>query len=289
MQDAEQPLIDAMKKVGAGDFEGATIRAADQSGVLAHNFNQMVEGLRERDKIRDTFGRYMTQQVSDAILKGEVKLGGERRHLTILRADLPEFESLAMTMGAEALVALLNRYFAAIVAAVMEHDGVVDKFVGGDLLVIYGAPVKDPKHAEKAVRTALDMRARMTAFNQAEKSISGKTLHACVGIDTGPTVTGNIGCEARMEYTVIGRPVVVAERLAQLAANSDADILLSEETAQEARGTFALKPLPQPVDFGSGYVRRAYSVIGLGGRWRSLPDRVLGFFRLPPRYNRFRA
>ena len=264
MAEDEQPLIDAMKKVGAGDFEGANLVAADQSGRLAYAFNAMVDGLKERDRIRDTFGRYMTQQVSDAILKGDVKLGGEQRHLTILRADLPEFESLAMTMGAEALVALLNRYFAAIVAAVMEHDGVVDKFVGGDLLVIYGAPVKDPKHAEKAVRTALDMRARMTAFNQAEKSISGKTLHACVGIDTGPTVTGNIGCEARMEYT-------------------------SEETAQEARGTFALKPLPQPVDFGSGYVRRAYSVIGLGGRWRSLPDRVLGFFRLPPRYNRFRA
>src|SRR5581483_10862171 len=198
-------LVRACQMVARGEFgERVEVKARDETGVLAHTFNQMIDGLKERDRIRDTFGRYMTQQVSDAILKGDVKLGGETRELTLFMSDIRSFTTLSESMKPEDLVAFLNRYFSAMIDCVMAHDGVVDKFMGDAILVVYGAPVRDPEHPVKAVLTALDMRAKLLEFNQQLIEEGQNPIRIGIGVNTGPAVTGNIGSEVRMEYTVIG-------------------------------------------------------------------------------------
>ncbi|HEX6511892.1 MAG TPA: adenylate/guanylate cyclase domain-containing protein, partial [Chloroflexota bacterium] len=234
-------LVEACRIVASGDLEHKVeVNTADETGVLAHNFNQMVDGLKERDKIRDTFGRYMTQQVSDAILKGDVKLGGETRELTMLMSDIRSFTTLSETMEPEKLVGFLNRYFSHMVGCVTAHDGVVDKFMGDAILVVYGAPVADPEHPIKAVLTALDMRERLVMFNDELISEGHLPIRIGIGVNTGEAVTGNIGSEAKVEYTVIGDTVNATQRTEDLTKEFKTDILVSETTAAKLDGRFIL-------------------------------------------------
>ena len=234
-------LVQACRAVAHGDLEHqVNVKAKDETGVLAHNFNQMIEGLKERDKIRDTFGRYMTQQVSDAILKGDVKLGGETRELTMLMSDIRGFTTLSETMTPEDLVAFLNRYFTEMIECVMAHDGVVDKFMGDAILVVYGAPVTDPEHPMKAVLTALDMRQKLVKFNEELIAEGHVPIRIGIGVNTGEAVTGNIGSEVRMEYTVIGDTVNATQRTEDLTKEFKTDILVSDSTMARLDGRFIL-------------------------------------------------
>ncbi len=234
-------LVRACQMVARGEFgERVEVKARDETGVLAHTFNQMIDGLKERDRIRDTFGRYMTQQVSDAILKGDVKLGGETRELTLFMSDIRSFTTLSESMKPEDLVAFLNRYFSAMIDCVMAHDGVVDKFMGDAILVVYGAPVRDPEHPVKAVLTALDMRAKLLEFNQQLIEEGQNPIRIGIGVNTGPAVTGNIGSEVRMEYTVIGDAVNSTQRTEDLTKEFKTDILVSDATMERLDIRFIL-------------------------------------------------
>jgi len=207
----------------------------DESGELAQTFNLMMDGLRERDLIPATFGRYMTQQVSDAILRGDVKLGGERRAVTILIAEVREYESLAETLEPEQLVEIVNRYLEAAVECVVANDGVIDRFDHGGrgMTVIFGSPVKDEHHAAKAVACGIQLRQRMRIFEDSEPAI-----HMDIGVATGPVVAGNIGSAARMEYTALGGAVVRAEQLKDQARGTSAQLLVSPATAEAAGNVF---------------------------------------------------
>ncbi|HLQ32961.1 MAG TPA: adenylate/guanylate cyclase domain-containing protein [Chloroflexota bacterium] len=234
-------LVDACRKVAHGQFDQKVdIKTVDETGVLAQSFNQMIDGLKERDKIKDTFGRYMTQQVSDAILKGDVKLGGETRELTMLMSDIRSFTTLSETMHPEDLVGFLNRYFSKMIDCVMTHDGVVDKFMGDAILVVYGAPVMDPTHPMKAVLTALDMRQALIEFNDELGAEGHPPIRIGIGTNTGSAVTGNIGSEVRMEYTVIGDTVNATQRTEDLTKEYKTDILINETTAARLDGRFIL-------------------------------------------------
>ena len=257
-------LVAACRKVGQGDLETEVeVKTKDETGVLAHNFNVMIAGLRERDKIRDTFGRYMTQQVSDAILKGDVKLGGETRELTLLMSDIRSFTTLSETMKPEDLVAFLNRYFKKMIDCVMAHDGVVDKFMGDAILVTYGAPVRDPEHPIKAVLTALDMRERMEEFNDELVAEGHAPIRIGIGANTGNAVTGNIGSEVRMEYTVIGDAVNATQRTEDLTKDVKTDILITDTTAARLDGRFILGEPVRIVLRGRTQETLIYPVIGL--------------------------
>jgi class 3 adenylate cyclase len=257
-------LVQACRAVAHGDLEHqVNVKAKDETGVLAHNFNQMIEGLKERDKIRDTFGRYMTQQVSDAILKGDVKLGGETRELTMLMSDIRGFTTLSETMTPEDLVAFLNRYFTEMIECVMAHDGVVDKFMGDAILVVYGAPVTDPEHPIKAVLTALDMRQKLVRFNEELISEGHVPIRIGIGVNTGEAVTGNIGSEVRMEYTVIGDTVNATQRTEDLTKEFKTDILVSDSTMARLDGRFILGEPHHITLRGRSAESLIYPVIGL--------------------------
>lgn len=257
-------LVQACQSVAKGNLQTEVdVTTKDETGVLAHNFNQMIAGLRERDKIRDTFGRYMTQQVSDAILKGDVKLGGETRDLTLMMSDIRGFTTLSEAMSPEMLVNFLNRYFSVMIDCIIRHDGVVDKFMGDAILVTYGAPVRDPEHPIKAVLTALDMREKMVMFNEELISEGFRPIRIGIGANTGVAVTGNIGSESRMEYTVIGDTVNATQRTEDLTKEFKTDILISDATAARLDGRFILGEPFRITLRGRTQESLIYPVIGL--------------------------
>ena len=134
----------------------------------------MVEGLKERDRLRETFGRYVTRQVADHLMKGgHQNLGGELVPVTVLFSDIRSFTSISETMEPRALLDFLNEYFSGMVESVMQHHGVVDKFIGDAIMAVFGAPVPHPDDPLHAVKAALEMRARLQEDQRASSRRAG--------------------------------------------------------------------------------------------------------------------
>ena len=145
------------------------MHTGDELEALASGFNTMVDGLKERDKLRTTFGKYMTASVIEHLLAGKVALGGESLKVTILFTDIRSFTTISEKMDPQQLVGLLNEYFTEMVGIVMEEDGVVDKYIGDAIMAVFGAPVPKPDDAVNAVRAAVRMRTRPAAPQHAPR------------------------------------------------------------------------------------------------------------------------
>ncbi|MBK8966870.1 MAG: adenylate/guanylate cyclase domain-containing protein [Saprospiraceae bacterium] len=228
-------LLDEINKVRAGDFSTqAAVLTGDEIGVLTQEFNGMVVGLKERELIRDTFGKYVTRDVADAILNKKVNVAGEVRQCTVLVTDIANYTTIAEDLTPQEVIEMLNEYFSVLVTIVQEHNGVVNKFIGDAIFAIFNVPLDDPDHAVHAIRAAL-------AIEQASITRTfgkNRRLHTRIGINTGVVVAGNIGSAERMEYTVIGDEVNIAARLEQLNKDYDTHILLGENTYEMAKNQF---------------------------------------------------
>jgi adenylate cyclase len=203
----------------------------------------MVAGLEERDHIRDTFGKYVSRQVADQILKGKVDLGGEIVPVTILFSDIRDFTAISEKMEPRALLGLLNEYFTGMVESVLSNHGVVDKFLGDGMMAVFGAPTPDPDDPVRAVRAALQMRERLVVLNERLRKDGLRELRIGIGIHSGPVVAGNIGHVDRKEYTVIGDSVNLTARLEALTKELSADIVLSADTYAAVRDSVEAEAL----------------------------------------------
>ena len=210
----------AVDKVAGGDLD-VTVKVDDASevGRLQAGFNAMVEGLRERERLRDMFGRQVGEDVAREAMERGVELGGQQRTISALFVDVVGSTELASREEPEHVVELLNRFFGTVVKTVEEHGGFVNKFEGDAALCIFGAPVEQEDHAARALAAARALRERLDSASD--------ELQAAIGVSCGRAVAGNIGTEERFEYTVIGDPVNEAARLTELAKEKPGRLLAS--------------------------------------------------------------
>jgi adenylate cyclase len=200
----------ALSAIAGGDLS-AEVEVDDgtELGELQAGFNLMVDGLRERDRVRDLFGRHVGESVATAALESRPRLGGEERYVAVLFVDLVGSTAMAATRPAAEVVDLLNRFFAVVVEEVEGHGGLVNKFIGDAVMAIFGAPTPLPDPSGHALGAARRLMERMAA------EVPECELGAAVA--AGVAVAGNVGARERFEYTVIGDPVNEAARLGELA------------------------------------------------------------------------
>ncbi len=199
----------------------------------------------EKHFLRDTISRYVSPHVCEEILKNPqlLQLGGKRQRVTVLFADIWGFTSLSEKLPPETVVDMLNRFFSAMVDIVFEHDGTLDKFIGDNIMAVFGTPLEIQAPALKAARCALAMQRRLAEMRQQ----SCQFHRMGIGINTGEVIAGNIGSQRHMDFTVIGDVVNIAARLESLTRELDAQILIGPETYEELKPYFHIEPCPSVI------------------------------------------
>jgi adenylate cyclase len=235
----------AMREVERGNLEArCPVVTNDEIGAAAEGFNRMVGGLKEREFLKETFGKYVSREIRDEILAGRIALEGQARDVTILFADLRDFTPWVAATSPREVVRDLNAYFTEMEGAIREHGGLVLQFIGDEIEAAFGAPIADAAHAEQAVRAALDMRRRLAAWNAERERTGQRPLRHGIGIHTGQVLAGNIGSAERLSYALVGDPVNLASRIQNLNKEFGSDILVSGDTRRRLGDQFDLLPLP---------------------------------------------
>jgi adenylate cyclase len=225
-------LVIGMREVLKGNLHyRSRIDREDEIGFLARSFNEMVDGLEEREHIKDTFGRFVSRDVAEAVLAGRVPLEGERRDVSILFQDIRGFTALSQDLDPATLLRVLNRFFTEVVSAVEAEGGVVKQFTGDGVMALFGAPQAREDHPERAVRAALGIVSRLAELNVLLIGQALPPLAIGIGIHTGDVIAGLIGPDERVEYGVVGEVVNLASRVETLTKDVTATILVSREIA----------------------------------------------------------
>ncbi len=234
-------IINATAAVARGNYNTLIdLPRKDEFGLMGQHFNSMVAGLKDREFIRETFGRYVSPEVANAVLNTDKmpQLGGEERVVSVLFSDLRGYSTLAERLPPVAVVEMMNQYLTEMHALIDKYHGCVIEFMGDAILAVFGAPYYQPDHSENALRCAMEMRDHLVELNEKwshsglARYWKGKELDrwgARIGIHTGPVVAGNVGSPTRFKYTVIGDTVNVASRLETLNKELNTDILLSDD------------------------------------------------------------
>lgn len=217
----------ALAHVEDGDFDcEVVVFDGTELGELQRGFNSMVHGLRERERVRDLFGRHVGREVAAAAEQQRPRLGGEERHVAVIFVDIIGSTQLVTGRPATEVVEMLNRFFAVIVDEVDRHRGLVNKFEGDAALAVFGAPnyLDHPEADALATARAIARRIRQEV----------PECQAGIGVAAGQAVAGNVGAKERFEYTVIGEPVNEAARLCELAKSTPSRLVASSTTVQNA-------------------------------------------------------
>jgi class 3 adenylate cyclase len=212
--------------------------------AVAYVVRYLVEE-RQRRRIQHAFGHYLAPAIVDRLVQEPtaLRLGGERREITVMFADLSGFTALSGRVEPEVLTRLTNRYLGLIVESVEATGGYVDKFIGDAVMAIWGAPVPDPAHAVHAVRAALGAVARVGAEHQAAVARGEPGFSVKIGLNSGPAVVGNVGTERRYNYTAVGETVNVASRLEGVPGLYGCRIVAGPRTAELAREEILFREL----------------------------------------------
>jgi len=219
-------MVEALHRVGEGNLDVAVqIEDAGEIGLLQSGFNDMVAGLRERERIQDLFGKHVGPAVAAEAISGGVTLSGEQRDVVALFVDITGSTRLTREADPVEFVAMLNRFFGVVVDEVERNGGLVNKFEGDAALCIFGAPAELPDPASAALCTARAIRDQVAEMGE---------LQIGIGVAAGPVVAGQIGSASRLEYTVIGDAVNEAARLTDLAKRVDGRILASDSVIEAA-------------------------------------------------------
>jgi class 3 adenylate cyclase len=262
-------LLDASQQVGSGNLAvQVEVFMDDEIGMLTRSFNRMIKDLRQREFMREMFGRMVSEDVSEAILHGDVALGGESRYVSVLFTDVRGYTGLSEEFSPGEVIALLNQFFAIIAKATKNHHGVINHFGGDSVLAVFGAPIERSleESLQQAIRAAIEIRLGVDELNAQRISEGVAPLRFGLGVNSGSVIAGNVGTEDRFEYTVIGDVVNVAARLQGISRQFPRSPLLVPSTGVEIvrgkedyefqyLGEFRLRGKSNPVP--------TYTIVGL--------------------------
>ena len=259
-------LAEIAPKVAEGKYNEIVLprvrRGRDEVAVLTRAFVGMVKGLEEREEIRGVLNKVVSKEVADEILKTKIHLGGEDRTVTMLFSDIRGFTQLTENLSPQQIITMLNAYMTKMSRILEGEGGVIDKYVGDEIMALFGAPTTHPDHAIRALSAAKLMIETLKQWNQERELQKEPPLEMGIGIHTGVVVAGNMGAEDRLNYTVIGANVNLAARLSQMA--KPMQIIISEKTleASHVRESFDVESL-EPI-FLKGFTDpvKIYQVVG---------------------------
>ena len=260
-------LVAIAGEVARGNFNvSATrgIKSKDEVEMLAWAFDSMTEGLRERDKVKNLFNKFHGSSVTESLLEsGEVQLGGMRKKVCVFFSDIRGFTSFSETRTPEQVVSMLNEYFTVMVKIINDNGGVVDKFIGDAIMAVWGTPQTTGDDPFNAVKACLEMRIGLLQLNELRIARGEEPIKIGMGLHYGDTISGTVGSEDRMEFTVIGDTVNLASRIESSTKAFGTDLLLSEDLAKNVEGRVILEEAGSAEVKGKSEPLKFYKVRGL--------------------------
>jgi len=238
----------------------------------------VADDITQEQRLMSTLRRHVTREVAERVLadRQRLKLGGDRQTVAVLFCDIRDFSSISEESTAEEIVGLLNDYFTRMMEAVFRYEGMLDKFMGDSMMAVFGAPVARENGAERAVMAALEMRRILARYNRQRVARGLQPIQTGIGITKGEAITGNIGSEQRMDYTVIGDTVNLASRLEGLTKNYEHKILINDQVYEDIKDKIPC------VDFGFAQIRGKGGAVHIYGVKEPLENRI--FRRIPKRF-----
>lgn len=262
-------LVNASRRIESGDFHLDIMPTTrDELGLLTESFTAMGKGLAERERIKETFGKFVNKEIAEQALTGNLALGGARRTATIFFSDIRSFTSISEKLAPEEVVEFLNDYMTRMVDCIEKTHGVVDKFIGDAIMGVWGAPVSQGSpeaDALEAIKAMLMMRASLVEFNKGRGDEKKPLIKIGCGVNTGPCLAGQIGSAQRMEYTVIGDAVNLASRIEALNKPFCTDILISVYTYELIGKYIITEPMPVIRVKGKEEPLQIYAVVNMRG------------------------
>ncbi len=222
----------------------------------------MIEDISSEKRMKSTMSRYMDADLADQLLdSGAEVLGGKQSVATVLFSDIRSFTTLTEELGPQGTVSLLNEYFTIMVDCIQDEGGMLDKFIGDAMMVIFGTPVAHDDDPDRAVRAAINMLVQLSEFNQRRKQQGMMAIDHGLGLNTDEIVSGNIGSPKRMDYTVIGDGVNLAARLESACKKYGVHILISEYTFGSLKATYRTRQIDRVIVKGKTEPVGVYEVV----------------------------
>ncbi len=241
-----ETLVQLIGVVSKGNFEVKArekIKSVfrDEVGELAVAFDNMTEGLKERDKVKSLFSKFHGSTVAEDLINNKIGLGGQNKEVIVFFSDIRGFTSFSERRPPEEVVEMLNDYFGIMVKIINQNQGVVDKFIGDAIMAVWGAPKSGENDAANAVKACIEMRKALVSFNERRIAKGQPPVMIGMGLHAGRAISGTIGSDERMEYTVIGNTVNTASRIEASTKAFGADLLVSDEVTQKAGDAFLME------------------------------------------------
>jgi class 3 adenylate cyclase len=266
-------LLEGAQAVERGELDRTLdVTSQDEIGHLTIAFNRMIEQLRLKERIRETFGRYVDPRIVEGLISGPaLAAAGERRVMTVMFCDVKGFVGVSEEMTPQGLVKVMNRYFSVMSAPIHEHGGIIDKYIGDAIMAYWGPPfTTDGDQARLAGFAALDMLAQVGPFRAQLPELLGLrnlpiSFDIRIGIATGEALVGSIGSDVLMSYTVMGETVNLASRLEGANKVYGGRILTTEATVQAAGDALEVREIDRVVLVGQSHPQPVYEIMSRGG------------------------
>ncbi|HBE03968.1 MAG: hypothetical protein A2096_12250 [Spirochaetes bacterium GWF1_41_5] len=261
-------IKNAMAAISEGNLDQELpVISRDELGVLTWNFNYMADGLREKEKMRDRFGKAVSEEIVEVMMRGAISLGGEDKSVAMLFSDIRGFTKLASYLNPAEVLEMLNEYFTVMEEIVKRNMGLVDKYVGDAMMAVFGAIDPNQDNEENACRAAVEMMCALEDFNAKRTAAGKKNLAAGIGINSGTVTAGMLGSRNRMNYTVIGDTVNMASRLCDAAATAGfSSILLSDTVYEKVRDIVKVRSGSMLLVKGKENPVHVYELLGIVNR-----------------------